>query len=59
VRLIDRREVDCVVVVGEATATVAAAVDRAAGAVPVVRLAADASALRSLAARIAASGATA
>jgi len=59
VRLIDRREVDCVVVVGEATAKVAAALDRAAGAVSVVRLAADASALRSLAARIAASGATA
>ncbi|MEI6657101.1 MAG: hypothetical protein WCO76_01065 [Planctomycetota bacterium] len=59
VRLLDRREVDCVVVVGEATANVAAAIDRAAGAVSVVRLAADASALRSLAARIAASGATA
>ncbi len=59
VRLLDRREVDCVVVVGEATAKVAAAIDRAAGAVSVVRLAADASALRSLAARIAASGATA
>jgi hypothetical protein len=59
VRLIDRREVDCVVIVGEATANVAAAIDRAAGAVSVVRLAADASALRSLAARIAASGATA
>jgi hypothetical protein len=51
--------VDCVVIVGEATANVAAAIDRAAGAVSVVRLAADASALRSLAARIAASGATA
>jgi len=59
VRLLDRREVDCVVVVGEATANVAAAIDRAAGAVSVVRLASDASALRSLAARIAASGATA
>jgi formylmethanofuran dehydrogenase subunit B len=59
VRLIDRHEVDCVVVVGEATAAVAAAVDRAAGAVSVVRLAADAAALRSLAARVAASGAIA
>ena len=59
VRLINRREVDCVVVVGEATAAVAAAVDQAAGALSVVRLAADAATLRSLAGLIAASGATA
>ena len=59
VRLIDRREVDCVVVVGEATAEVAAAIDRAAGAVSVVRLAADASSLRAVAARVAETGTTA
>ena len=59
VRLIDRREVDCVVVVGEATAEVAAAIDRAAGVVSVVQLAADASSLRSLAARVAEAGTTA
>lgn len=59
VRLIDHREVDCVMVVGEATAEVAAAIDRAAGAVSVIRLAADASSLESLAAHVAAVGATA
>lgn len=59
VRLIDRREVDCVVVVGEATAAIAAAVNRAARTMSVVRLAADAAALRSLTGRITASGATA
>lgn len=52
VRLIDRREVDCVAVVGAATPEVEAAITRAAGDVAVVRLPADASALRQLAARI-------
>jgi formylmethanofuran dehydrogenase subunit B len=56
VRLIDRGEVDCVVVVGEPTAHVAAAIARAAG-LCVVRLPADEAALRPLAARVAAAGA--
>jgi formylmethanofuran dehydrogenase subunit B len=56
VRLIDRGEVDCVVVVGEPTAHVAAAIARAAG-LSVVRLPADEAALRPLAARVAAAGA--
>ena len=56
VRLIDRGEVDCVVVVGEPTADVAAALDRAAG-LSVVRLPADEAALRSLVSQVAKAGA--
>ncbi|MFM7242820.1 MAG: hypothetical protein ACKO40_01420 [Planctomycetaceae bacterium] len=52
VRLLDRREVDCVMVAGVATPEVEAAVTRAAGDVAVVRLPADATALRQVAARI-------
>jgi formylmethanofuran dehydrogenase subunit B len=58
VRLIDRGEVDCVVVVGEPTAAVAAALERAAG-LAVVRLPADEVALRSLVSQVAAAGAPA
>lgn len=58
VRLIDRRDVDCIVVVGEATADVAAAIDRAEAQV-VVRLPADETAVRRVADRVAAAGATA
>jgi formylmethanofuran dehydrogenase subunit B len=52
VRLIDRREIDCVMVAGAATPEVEAAVARAAGHVVVVRLPADAATLRQVAARI-------
>ncbi|MFM7413965.1 MAG: hypothetical protein ACKO6E_12265 [Planctomycetota bacterium] len=52
VRLLDRGEVDCVVVVGEATAAVAAAIDRAGGELVVVHLPADPAPLRQAAARI-------
>lgn len=52
VRLIDRREVDCAMVVGAATPEVEAALARAGGDVAVVRLPADAAALRQVAARI-------
>lgn len=52
VRLVDRREVDCVLVVGAATAEVEAALTRAGGDVTVVRLPADAALLGQLAARI-------
>lgn len=52
VRLIDRREVDCAMVVGAATPEVEVALARAGGDVAVVRLPADAAALRQVAARI-------
>jgi len=52
VRLIDRREVDCVVVIGAATPEVEAAIARAGGDVVVVRLHADAAVLRQVATRI-------
>lgn len=52
VRLLDRREVDCVMVAGAATPEVEAAIARAAGNVAVVRLPADATALRQVAAQI-------
>jgi len=54
VRLIDRREVDCVIVVGAATTEVAAALARAADEVVVVRLPDDEVIVRGLAARVAA-----
>jgi len=52
VRLIDRREVDCVAVVGAATPEVEAALARAAGALLVVRLPPDQAALRQVTVRI-------
>jgi len=52
VRLIDRREIDCVTVVGAATPEVEAAIARAGGDVVVVRLHADAAVLRQVATRI-------
>ena len=52
VRLIDRREVDCAMVVGAATPEVEAALARAGGDVAVVRLPADAETLRRLADRM-------
>ena len=51
-RLIARREVDCVVVVGEATSAVEVAVAQSGVDLTVVRLAADADQLRRLAERI-------
>jgi len=56
VRLIDRGEVDCVVVVGEPTADVAAALERTVG-LAVVRIPADEAALRALVSRMASAGA--
>ena len=53
-RLIDRREADCVIVVGDATAEVAAALERAGDAIAIVRLPAHADTLRRLVARVAA-----
>ncbi|MGI9178747.1 MAG: hypothetical protein ACR2IT_12935 [Pirellulales bacterium] len=59
-RLIDRRDVDCVIVVGEATPAVTAAIDRIAADSLVVRLPADAAVLQPLVALIhAAAGAAA
>lgn len=58
VRLIDRGEVDCVVVVGEPTAAVAVALDRAAG-LAVVRLPADEVTLAALRSQVAVAGAPA
>lgn len=52
VRLLDRREIDCVVVVGEATLPVAAAIDRAGAEIVVVRLPADGPTLEQVVARI-------
>lgn len=52
VRLIDRREIDCVVVVGEATLPVAAAIGRSGAEIVVVRLPADGPTLEQVAARI-------
>jgi formylmethanofuran dehydrogenase subunit B len=52
VRLIDRREIDCVLAVAATTPEVDAALARAGRDLVVVRLAADAAALRRLAARI-------
>ena len=51
-RLIDRREVDCVIVVGDATPAVTTAIDRIADDIPVVRLPADAARLQPLVALI-------
>ena len=48
VRLIDRREVDCVIVVGDATMPVAAALERVGDEIMIVRLPADADTLRRL-----------
>jgi len=48
VRLIDRGEVDCVVVVGEATTAGAAAVDRAGDGIAILRLPADITIMQSL-----------
>lgn len=52
VRLIDRREIDCVVVIGEATLPVAAAIDRSGAEIGVVRLPADGPTLEQVVARI-------
>jgi formylmethanofuran dehydrogenase subunit B len=56
VRLIDRRETDCVVVVGEPTEEVAAALGRAGDGFVVVRLPADAEVLQRLVERVRAEG---
>jgi formylmethanofuran dehydrogenase subunit B len=52
VRLIDRREVDCVIVVGDATVPVTAALERAGDEIAIVRLPADEHALRRLVDRV-------
>lgn len=52
-RLLDRRETDCVIVVGDATVHVAAAIERAGDAIAIVRLPADPDALRRLATLVA------
>lgn len=52
VRLLDRREVDCVVLVGAATPEVSAAIDRRATDLAVVRLVADAAAVEGVTARV-------